>query len=547
MKKLFTTTLVVILSLSQIFSQCVEVPTNRILLVGDSWAAFQFADQTINNGLKNIGHSDKRFVSSIQIAENGADTWDFVEGPKQDAIQDLIDDNPDIDVVHLSIGGNDVLGDWHISFTQHQTDSLTQEVEGRLHTIIDFLQATRSGMRVFWPGYTYPNFEEVINDIDPFQTNHPFYSTWDDMGQPNFLMINTILNDMSDSVAVAAAADPALDFVPAQGILQHHYGQDEALGVAPGGTYAAFEAPLPLGYPDYPSPSESMRLYAGIFTDCFHLSQDGYLKMFVYQAQKFYQKLLMDDLYLLSDGSNSDGSVSSTGDVSSTIKIGEESGNELAAVVTFDTPQMADTTLIGASIFLRIQDITGTNPITGNDFLVKMKSGNFGTSVDVEAVDYMDTPDTEGEPCRHGGNAVVENWIRLDLTAEMLAGMTNANKTQFLISIPGFTGGTMTFNDASDPETAPVLNLIYGTPDGIHDAVYRKELPVFPIPTIGPLTIDIDSYKLESIEVLNVLGAVVMHPNAFDNTIDISSLPTGSYILRVTTDEGVSTKRILKR
>ena len=255
----------------------------------------------------------------------------------------------------------------------------------------------------------------------------------------------------------------------------------------------------------------------------------------------------MDDLYLLSDGSNSDGSVSSNGDVSQEVKIGEEAGNELAAVLTFDTPQMADTTLLNASIFLRIEDMTGTNAIAGNDFSVKMKNGNFGTSVDVEAVDFMDTPDTEGEPCRHGGNAEIGNWIRLDLTAEMIAGMSNLNKTQFIISIPGFTGGTVTFNNATDPETAPVLNLKYGSPDGIFNIANRKELPVYPVPTTGPLTIDVDNYKLEQIEVINVMGAIVMTPAAFDNTIDISSLPNGSYILRVTTNEGVSTKRIIKR
>ncbi len=548
MKKLYNSLFLTLCAVGLVNAQCVETPKNRILLVGDSWAAFQNADATINQALMNMGHSDKKFVSNVQIAENGADTWDFVDGPKQDAIENIIDANPDIDIVHLSIGGNDVLGDWHVSFTQEMTDSLTQDVEGRLHSIIDFLQGTRTGMHVFWPGYTYPNFEEIIEDIAPFQSTHPFYGTWDDMGQPDFLTINTILNDMSDSVLVAAAADPYLDFVPAQGILQYQYGQPTPLGVAPGGTYQAFEPPLPYGYPDYPSPQEGMRLYAGIFKDCFHLSPDGYLTMFTYQGEKFYQKFLMDDLYLLSDGGNSDGSVSSAGDVSTAIMIGEENGNELAAAVTFDTPQMADTTLAGASIFLRIEDITGTNPISGNDFLVKMKSGNFGTSVDVGAVDYTATPDTEGEPCRHGGNAVVGNWVRLDLTAEMLAGMTNGAKTQFLISIPGFTGGTMTFSDASNPEHAPILNLIYGaSPDGIFDHANRKELPVYPIPTTGPLTIDIDSYKLESVEVLNVLGSVVMTPAAFDNTIDVSELPNGSYILRVTTEEGVSTKRVIKR
>ena len=247
MKKIFTTLLFISAASSFILAQCVETPSNRILLVGDSWAAFQNGYGTINEGLKNVGHSDKRFVSSVVISENGADTWDFVDGPKQDAIQDLIDANPDIEVVHLSIGGNDVLGDWNLNFTDEETDSLTQTVETRLRTIIDFLQATRSGMRVFWPGYTYPNFGEIIEEFAPVQNLHPFFSTWDDMGQPEFLAINTILNNMSDSVLATANEDPLLDFVPAQAIIQRAFGQTSPLGVAPGGTYPQFEAPMPYG------------------------------------------------------------------------------------------------------------------------------------------------------------------------------------------------------------------------------------------------------------------------------------------------------------
>ncbi len=547
MKRLFTLFTIVSLTHMIASAQCVETPKNRVLLVGDSWAAFMNADGTINDGLRNIGHSDKRFVSNVQIAENGAETWDFVDGPKQDAIQNIINANPDVDIVHLSIGGNDVLGDWNISFTQQETDSLEVAVAARLAIIVDFLKSTKEGMRIFWPGYCYPNFEEVIEEIAPFQTTHPFYGTWNDMGQPNFSQLNHILIDFSDSVASYASNEPQLDFVPAQGILQHVYGQTQPLGVAPGGTYQPFEAPLPLGYPDYPSPKSSMRLYAGIFTDCFHLSEEAYLTLFEYQALKFYHKFLMDDLYILSSGGSADGSVSSAGDVSNEIRIGEENSNEVAAVLTFDTQQMADTTLAGASIFLRRSSLTGNSPFAGTEVNVKMKSGTFGTSADVEAVDYAEAGDSEGNPCRFGSHAKDGHWVRLDLTAEMIANIGNSDVTQFVISIPGFSGGLMTFSDASDPETAPVLNLKYGPePQSVAEIRNARELPVYPIPTNGPLTIGVDANKLIGIEVLNILGEVVMQPVSLNSTIDISELRSGSYILRITSEDGISTKRVIK-
>ncbi|MCB0755356.1 MAG: T9SS type A sorting domain-containing protein [Flavobacteriales bacterium] len=550
MKRIFTLTVLGLFGYATTHAQCVETPVNKVILAGDSWAAFMYGDQTINAGLRNVGHSDKRFVSNVTISENGADTWDFVSGPKQVAIQDLVDANPEVSVIHMSIGGNDMLGDWNISMTQQETNDLAAEVKVRLDSIIDFLQETREGMHVFWPGYTYPNFEEVIMELGGAANIHPFYSTWDDMGQPSFLQINTILNDMSDSVAFSANLDPQLDFVHAQSILQYHYGQDQPLGVAPGGTYAAFDAPLPLGYPDYPSPKESMRLYAGIFTDCFHLSAEAYLVFFQYQAEKFYQKALMDDIYDLSEGGTSDGSVTSNGTVSQEIKFGEEGGNEVAAVLTFNTQGMADTTLANASIFLRRESLSGEDP-TDAILEVRLANGNFGTSVNVEAEDFAAAGDASGGPCVFGSSAQDGHWIRIDLPAAVIEAITPDQEIQFIISAPGFTGGVMTFHDASDPDMAPVLNLKYGEapeqPDGILEANYGKELPVYPIPTTGTLTIDVQNDRIMDIEVFNVLGALVLTPEFTQNTIDIAELPNGSYILRITTKEGISTKRIIKR
>jgi len=255
------------------------------------------------------------------------------------------------------------------------------------------------------------------------------------------------------------------------------------------------------------------------------------LQCFVYQAEKFYQKFFMDDMYVRSSGSDMDGSVSSAGDVSQEIKLGEEGGNEVAAVVSFDTQNMADTTLSNASIFLRRESITGTNPVASNDVLIKMVSGNFGATVNVEAADFLETGNASGEPCKGGSynnDAEDGHWLRLDLTAEMIANINMDEPVQFIISVPGFTGGSITFNDATNPDWAPLLNLNYGPapvePSGINE-IYAKDLPVYPIPTVGPLTIDVESNTIQSIDVINILGSVVLTPTVNDNRIDISDLP----------------------
>ena len=71
MKKIFTLLLLVGLGNGWANAQCVEIPKNRVLLVGDSWAAFMNGDQTITDGLRIVGHSDKKFTSSLPSRKTG--------------------------------------------------------------------------------------------------------------------------------------------------------------------------------------------------------------------------------------------------------------------------------------------------------------------------------------------------------------------------------------------------------------------------------------------------------------------------------------------
>jgi hypothetical protein len=198
---------------------------------------------------------------------------------------------------------------------------------------------------------------------------------------------------------------------------------------------------------------------------------------------------------------------------------------------------------------LRRESLTGEDPTEAN-LDVRIVSGNFGTSVDVEAVDFSATGDANGGPCVFGSSEEDGHWIRIDLPASVIEAISNEDQMQVIISAPGFAGGVMTFHDASDEDKAPVLNLNYGEPaepDGIFENTYSMELPVYPIPTTGILNIDVESNQIMDIEVFNVLGELVFTPETNQNRIDITELPTGTYVLRITTKDGISTKRIIKR
>ncbi len=546
MKKSLLAILIGFLPFFGSLAQCTETPVERVLLMGDSWAAMMGTDNSINSAFTTWGHSNFKFYTNAVLSENGTETVDFIQPSRLNEIQTQHLARPTIDFVHMSLGGNDVLGQWNKNWSQAKTDSLLDSVSSRLNYIFDFIKSVRPGIKILWSGYAYPNFGEIIGDLAPFQSSHPFYATWNGMGQPNFSQINAVLNYYSSEMAAIANADPQIEFVNATGLIQHVFGQSTPLTVPPNASYPAFSAPMPLGYPDYPSPKNAMRNYV-IFKDCFHLSPASFEQFVNYHTRKYYQKALMNDQYLIASGGSSDGSVSAQGLVSSSLMVGNSSGDDYASILTFNTTTMPDTGVSAASLFVRRESLTGNNPI-GTTMELKIISGNFGTSVNVEPSDYQAPGDASGSACRFGTSNTDGGWIRLEIPTAMLPFITHTTNTQFMLSAPGATG-MVTFTGSADPEFAPVLDITYGpqttslpefTVGDIEDLFI-----VYPNPTNGQLFIsNRSSLNLSSVEVFDIPGRLVYE--AFENpsTLDVSFLPAGGYMIRLITDNG---QVILKR
>ena len=545
MKKIYLFVFVLAFPFAKTFSQCAETNTPRVLLVGDSWAWFMNTESTINNVFDQWGLSGYTFVSNATISENGADTKDFIKVDKQAEILNQLNLNPTIDYVHLSIGGNDFLGDWNLNMTQGQTDSLTDDVFVRLDSIVRFIKSCRPGIKILWSGYVYTNFKEVIESLGAIQNIHPFYGTWQGMGFPTPIQINTLQNHVSDLITNYASTHSDFYFVNCSGLMQYIYGQTTPLGIPPGGTIAPYTVPLPLGDPNYPSNRTTMRDY-GFTKDCYHLSTQGYKDLISYHTQKFYHKELMDDLYILSENNSQTGTVSSAGNVADSLVLGENSGEQFALALSFNTTSMADTTLSKASIFLRRKSLAGSDPAAGN-WLVKIKNGNFGTTANVEAADFSAADDANGTPCLFGAHSNNYDWIRLDLPANVLSHINNSGTTQFIITAPGFTGGTVVYNNSSDPDFAPVLNLVYGPAPNAINELSDEEFSIYPNPTNGILTIKKGADAVTHIEINNMMGEVVMQPAIHQNTIDVSPLASGIYVLNITTKSGKSSQRLIKQ
>lgn len=525
-------------------SQCSESEDDRVLLVGDSWAFFMGVDQTINDVFQQWGHSDKKFYTNLTLAENGAETIDFLEQGKQDEIEQQLTDRPTIDIVHLSIGGNDVLGSWNTNMTQQQTDLIKNQVRDSIIAVIDFIQSVRPGIQVVWSGYCYSNFEEVI-ESQLIPSLHPFYGTWEDMNFPDNETINGILNEFTDLMYDTYENDPNVHVVKATGMMQYTFGQIDPLEIAPFGTYQPGVAPLTQGFVDYPSPIPSMRNY-GVTKDCFHLSIQGYEDLIAYQAQKYYHKALMDDKYFIAENSPATGSVSSDGTIDSLLKLGDNGGEQFETVLTFDTQGELDSVVASARLYLFRKEQIGTDPIDG-DLVLKIKNGNFGQTIVVEADDYGINGSDLATPCVFGENQD-GSWIRLELPGQLLPFINGFRKTQIKISSAEGNGAFLEFGGASDAEFAPVLDITYGNQSVVSLPEQNiSDLVVYPNPVQNILRIESESIDVLEVEVINLLGNLVLDSSSFSNgRINVSALPKGTYFLKIQTDLGLESRKFIK-
>lgn len=523
-------------------AQCNETDEVKVILIGDSWAFFMGVDGTFNNVFEDWGHSNIRFFTNPTLAENGAEAIDFMRADKRNEIVAQLNAHPNVEVVHVSLGGNDYMGDWDVSFTQAQSDELLDTITNRLISIFDFIKSAKPGVKIVWSGYTYPNFGEVIASAAPFQTSHPFYGTWQGMGQPDFSQINAALQDVADRMDTYVASTNDVYFVNCPGILQFTFGQTQPLGVAPGGTYPPFSVPLPYGDPNYPSPKNSMRDYF-ITKDCFHLSPRGYEDFIGYQTQKFYHKFFMDDAYLLSRGGVYDGNVSSQGNTANMLELGVD-GDTKSTLLSFNTSSLPDTNIVAASIFIRKNSSTGANTL-GSTMQVRVKSGYFGVSSHLEAIDFNDLGNAADMACRFGSTGN-NQWIRLDLPVTLLPFIGTDTMTQFIISTNSSANGTAVFYDSADPDFAPVLNLKFGSsPVGVSQSEIAPNVNVFPNPTNGNLFVDFEGDIPDEIMVFNVLGESALR---FENQNEISlyGLEQGMYWLKIGWGDTFVWKKVLK-
>ena len=109
----------------------------------------------------------------------------------------------------------------------------------------------------------------------------------------------------------------------------------------------------------------------------------------------------------------------------------------------------------------------------------------------------------------------------------------------------GMTQGKMTLIST---EAYAEIPLFGHTNIGIIDIENSQNIIIYPNPTTGQLTIENEHFSIKGVEIFNVYGssvaAKILSPSK--NKIDLSHLPNGMYFIKIRTENGEVTKKIIK-
>jgi hypothetical protein len=227
-----------------------QAQTARILVVGDSWTPAMVP--CIQSVLNDRGLGDNLVVGgSTTLGGTTAAQW--ATPTFLGYIPQELTDNPTIDIVHLSMGGNDYLG--AVPSTPEALAALMEQVFDDIDTVVAHILSIRPNARVAWCSYDYVA----------------------DQGH------NDALGEMVQEAVARAAANPNYYCINNMGLMHYTYGYPGEFG--PG------ETPFPGGYPDYdplmggdpslPGPPVAL-------ADSIHLTGAAYLVLAERCVDEFY-------------------------------------------------------------------------------------------------------------------------------------------------------------------------------------------------------------------------------------------------------------------
>lgn len=236
----------------------------RVLLVGDSWTEFFWINRSLRNVFSDQGHGDIWEKGDLTTL-SGSTAAEWTEIQQLQTIADELALNPSIDIIQVTLGGNDFLAGvqgngWYVGITQEEEQAVIDRIISDIGIVIDYTLNLNPEYKVLLSFYDFPNFEESLNGILSFSCEDLFNR----MNQPTTLELNQAFGRFNASLKAQIAAFERVSLVDHVGLMQFQFGFP-AMNIPPGSL-------LPPGDPNLPSPIQAMFLGA----DCIHLNSAGY-------------------------------------------------------------------------------------------------------------------------------------------------------------------------------------------------------------------------------------------------------------------------------
>lgn len=539
---------------------CAGRRTAHIRLVGDSWLHFPAIYAAYDSALAKYGFPDYFAVSegSVLISMTAETWWQFPLA--RFALETSInsDASRPIDVIMVSLGGNDVAFKIHSGDSLNVLDYNLYKAKLLMDSIFDFIHTKYPKGQIIWQCYDYPNFNDPCIDF-PWD---PYCDLWQSHGYATPYEINRFMGYIThyqDSV-ITAYQKPYMHFFNALGLMQWYYGQTTPLRFPPYGTYPPRSVPLPGGRIDYPSPHPAMGLL-GI--DTYHLGPQGYTYLAEFYMRKFISNYLRreKDTTIYSMGQSYDGwadanNVRGTGDV----LVGKRNTVDAKGIFSFNTAFIpAGKTVKKASLFFKVKTLKrayGLNSVFPQIFTLDIKTGSFGND-EVEGTDYAASPSSTDVAC-FAGSLIGDGYaLRADIHPDALKYINKDGLTQFRLSVADDNLLTFYNGDTTEFE-GPYLDIYYDSTNLVTDLTNKQTLTntlaVFPNPAKNEITLQVDKEWLNKkslISIYNTQGVLVYkndnnNPANQDIKIDITNLASGGYFISLENEERKSVGTFVK-
>lgn len=223
----------------------------RLMLAGDSWAWFLWLNSSFQQALEE--RDIDAGVEGLYTTVPGSEAREWLDEKFLAQLTAQLEAHPTVDIVHLSIGGNDFLRRWQPDMTAAEEKALFSEITADTEQIIQHILAVRPDIRVALSDYDYINKTKRGCTLEAINT----------AGQ-RLAKMRIAMTQQYDRVA----------YIHNYGLMQYRFGIP--------GAFEPEQVPYPENDPDFAAFPGGNTQYgnpeAAMFDD-IHLNGPGYLEL----------------------------------------------------------------------------------------------------------------------------------------------------------------------------------------------------------------------------------------------------------------------------